>query len=128
MLAKRIQVHQLAGLVVGTGLAASIHLGIRLIPFESHFFNYAGVLYFSAGLLFGCLVPALSWRGGIWIAVPWIVRTFFVIAGEVFKNGMPPGIGWLLMLLLYSFPILPAMAGTFAGSLLVRMVSTIIKK
>ncbi len=115
---------QLAGLLVGTGLAASIQFGIRLIPFEESFFSYAIILYFLAGLFFGFFIPGLSWKGGIWITLPWIVRTFFMIASTGFKDGIPASIGWLL---LYSFPILPASAGTYAGGLMAKLISSIRK-
>jgi hypothetical protein len=122
--AKEIIKLQLAGLLVGTGLAASIQFGIRLIPFEDSFFSYASILYFLAGLFFGFFIPGLSWKGGIWITLPWIVRTFFVIASTGFKDGIPASIGWLL---LYSLPILPASAGTYAGGLMAKLISSIRK-
>lgn len=122
--AKEIIKLQLAGLLVGTGLAASIQFGIRLIPFEDSFFSYTGILYFLAGLFFGFFIPGLSWKGGFWLTLPWIVRTFFVIANTGFKDGIPASIGWLL---LYSLPILPASAGTYAGGLMVKLISSIRK-
>ena len=110
---------QLAGLLVGTGLAASIQFGIRLIPFEDSFFSYTSILFFLAGLFFGYFIPGHSWKGGFWLTLPWIVRTFFVIASTGFKDGIPASIGWLL---LYSLPILPASAGTYAGKILDRIL------
>ncbi len=116
---------QLAWLAAGTGLAASIHFGVRLIPVYDSFFSYAGILYFLAGLVFGILVPGLSWKGDIWLTVPWIVRTFLVIAGTGFKDGILGSIGWLLI---YSLPLIPAVAGAYAGTRAVRLISFIRKR
>jgi len=92
---KEITKLKLAGLLFGTGLAASIHFGIKLIPFEGEFFSYTSILYFFSGIFFGFFIPGLSWKGGFWLTLPWIVRTFFVIAGTGFKDGIPASIGWL---------------------------------
>jgi hypothetical protein len=81
----------------GTGLATSIQFGIRLIPFEEEFFSYTTILYFFAGLFFGFFIPGLSSKGGFWLTLPWIVRTFFVIANTGFKDGIPVSIGRLLL-------------------------------
>ena len=108
---------QLAGLIIGTGLAASIQFGFRLIPLEDSFFSYASALYFFAGLFFGFFVPGLSWKGGIWLTLPWIAWIFFNIARAGFKDGIPGSLGWLF---LYSFPLLPASAGAFAGTVITR--------
>ena len=121
---KEITKLKLAGLLFGTGLTASIHFGIRLIPFEGEFFSYTSILYFFSGLFFGFFIPGLSWKGGFWLTLPWIVRTFFVIANTGFKDGIPASIGWLL---LYSLPILPASAGAYAGGLMVKLISSIRK-
>ena len=108
---------QLAGLIAGTGLAASIQFGVRLIPMEISFFSYVSILYFLAGFLFGFFVPGLSWKGGIWLTLLWIAWIFFNIASAGFKDGILGSVGWLF---LYSFPILPAGAGACAGALTSR--------
>jgi len=68
MLAKKLRKQQLAGLLIGTGLAASIQLA--LVPPFISFYIYVITLYFLAGLIFGYLTPRLSWRGGIWLTLP----------------------------------------------------------
>jgi hypothetical protein len=89
-LAKGANKPELAGLIVGTGLAASIQFGVRLIPVYDSFFNYAGILYFLAGLIFACFIPRLSLKGGVWLTIPWIARTFLVIASTGFKYRRSP--------------------------------------
>ena len=111
MVAKKIKKQQLAGLLVGTGLAASIQLA--LFPPLISFYIYVITLYFLAGLIFGYLAPMLSWRGGIWLTLPWIAWIFFNIAGAGFKDGILGSAGWLLF---YSFPVLPACVGALAGA------------
>lgn len=123
-LAKGANKAQLAGLIVGTGLAASIQFGVRLIPVYDDFFSYSGILYFLAGFIFGCFVPLLSWKGGVWLTIPWIVRTFLVIASTGFKDGIPGSLGWLLI---YSLPLVPAIMGAYAGTLMVKLISSIRK-
>jgi hypothetical protein len=66
-------------MLVGTGLAASIQFGMRLIPFEGSFFSNTSILYFHAGLFIGLFIPGLSWKGGFWLTLPWTVRTFSAI-------------------------------------------------
>jgi hypothetical protein len=61
-------IHQLAGLIIGTGLAASIQLA--LVPPVMSFYSYVIVVYFLAGLISGYLSPMLSWRWGIWLILP----------------------------------------------------------
>jgi hypothetical protein len=108
---------QLAELIIGTGMAASIQFGIRLIPLEDSFFNYASALYFFAGLFLGFFIPGFSWKGGIWLTLPWIAWIFFNIASAEFKDGIWESLGWLF---LYSFPLLPASTGAFTGAVIAR--------
>lgn len=117
---RSINKSQLAGLIAGTGLAASMQFGVRLIPVYDSFYSYTIILYFLAGIIFGYFVPQLSWKGGIWLTIPWITRIFLVIASTGFKDGIAGSLGWLL---LYSFPFVPATAGTYAGTLMVKLIS-----
>jgi len=110
---------------VGRNRTGSIHtIRNQAYPFEDSFFSYTSILFFLAGLFFGYFIPGHSWKGGFWLTLPWIVRTFFVIASTGFKDGIPASIGWLL---LYSLPILPASAGTYAGGLMAKLISSIRK-
>jgi hypothetical protein len=109
---------QLAGLTVGTGLAALIQLA--LVPPAAPvmpFYEFVITVYFLAGLFSGCLSPKLSWQWGIWQTLPWIVWIFFNIAGAGFKDGIMGSLSWLVF---YSFPVLPACAGVFAGAIIAR--------
>jgi len=117
---KGVSKPQLAGLIVGTGLAASIQFGIRLLPIYDSFYSYTIILYFLASLIFGCFTPGLSWKGGIWLTVPWVTWIFFNIASTGFKDGILGSFGWLL---LYSFPLVPASAGSYGGALTARLIS-----
>ena len=81
---------------------------------------YTIILYFLAGLIFGYFVPQLSWKGGVWLTIPWIARIFLVIASTGFKDGIAGSLGWLL---LYSFPFVPAIAGAYAGTVMVKLIS-----
>ncbi len=103
---------QLAGLISGTGIAASIQLA--LVPPVISFDSYLITIYFLAGLISGYIRPMLSWRWGIWLVVPWIGWVFFNMASAGFRGGIAPNI--LLLLLQYSFPFLPACLGAFAGA------------
>ncbi len=58
---------QLTGLLIGTGLAASIQLA--LVPPLISFYEYVITLYFLAGFIFGYLSPKLSWRWGGWFSI-----------------------------------------------------------
>ncbi len=102
---------QLAGLIIGTGLAASIQLA--LVPPIISFYSYIITVYFLAGLISGYLRPMLSWWWGIWLTLPWIAWIFFNIASTGFKDGIVLSSVWLFF---YSFPFLPACIGGFAGS------------
>ncbi len=102
---------RLAGLMVGTVLAASIQLA--LVPPVISFYEYVLIVYFLTGLLCGYLIPKLSWRWGIWITLPWIAWIFFNIAVAGFKDGITGSAGWLVF---YSFPLLPSCFGAFAGA------------
>jgi len=106
---------QLVGLMVGTVMAASIQLA--LVPPVISFYEYVLTVYFLAGLICGYLNPKSSWRWGIWLTLPWIAGIFINIAGAGFKDGIIGSIGWLVF---YSFPVLPACAGAFAGSAAAR--------
>lgn len=106
---------QLAGLMVGTVLAASIQLA--MVPSIISFYEYVPAVYFLAGLLCGYLSPKLSWQWGIWLTLPWIAWIFFNIADAGFKDGILGSAGWLIF---YSFPLLPSCAGAFAGAAAAR--------
>lgn len=112
---------QIVGLMVGTAMAASIQLA--LAPPVISFYEYVITVYFLAGLICGCLNPKSSWRWGIWLTIPWIAWIFFNIAGAGFKDGIMGSIGWLVF---YSFPVLPACAGAFAGAVSTRWIKKLI--
>lgn len=103
---------KLAGLIIGTGIAASIQLA--LVPPVMSFDSYLITIYFLAGLIAGYIRPVLSWRWGIWLVLPWIAWVIFNMASTGFRGGIAPNI--LLLLLQYSFPFLPACLGAFAGA------------
>ena len=111
ILAKKINKQQLTGLLVGTALAGSIQLAL-VRPLIS-FYDDVITLYFLVGIISGYISPKLSWRWGIWLTLPWIAGIFFSIAGAGFKEGILGSVGWLVF---YSFPVLPACAGAFAGT------------
>ncbi len=102
---------KLAGLIIGTGLAASIQLA--LVPLVMSFYSYVITVYFLVGLIAGYLRPILSLWWGIWLTLPWIAWIFFNIASMGFKDGIALSIVWLFF---YSFPFLPACIGAFAGA------------
>ncbi len=104
-------IHQLAGLIIGTGIAASIQLA--LVPTVIAFYSYVITVYFLAGLITGYLRPMLSWWWGVWLTLPWIVWIFFNIVSTGFKDGIALSIVWLFF---YSFPLLPSCIGALAGA------------
>ncbi len=63
-------IHELAGLIIGTGIAASIQLA--LLPQVMSFDSYLITIYPLAGLISGYLSPVLSWQWGLWLVLPWI--------------------------------------------------------
>ena len=113
--AKKVIKPQLAGLIAGTGLAASVQLA--LVPQVISFYEYVITVYFLAGLVFGYFSPKLSWRCGVWLTLPWIAWIFFNIAAAGFKDGVLGSMGWLFF---YSFPVLPACTGAVAGATAAR--------
>lgn len=115
MLLKIINKQKLAGLVVGTGLAASIQLA--LIPPVISFYESVIIVYFLTGFFSGYISSKILWHWGIWLTFPWIIWIFFKIASGGFMDSISESLGWLIF---YSFPVLPACAGTFVGGIVSR--------
>ncbi len=110
---------QLAGLLIGTGLVAGINLvGLFFHP-EISFYNLAILVYFFTGLISGLLQPKLSWQWGIWITLPWMAWIFFNAVSIGFKEG----IGTILVILFYFFPIMPACIGALLGAGITRWIA-----
>ena len=116
---KEIVKLRLEGLLVGTGLVAGINLIGMLDRPEVSFYNFTVIVYLLTGLILGFLRPKLSWQWGLWLTLPWIAWIFYNVASTGFKEGM----GSILLMIFYFFPILPACAGAYLGARLLKSSS-----
>ncbi len=121
---KEIAKLRLSGLLVGAGLVAGINLiGLFFHP-EISFYNFAILVYFFTGLILGLLQPKLSWQWGIWVTLPWMAWIIFNAA----SIGIKEGIGNILFILFYFFPVIPACIGAFLGAGITRWIAAKIDK